>query len=220
VRILVVEDDSQLAELLGRVFDEEGHVTRVVSSLAAADAAIEAMPFDIVVLDRMLPDGDGLELCRRLQTRNVTLPVLLLTARGELQDRVSGLRTGADDYLTKPFEVEELLARLDAIVRRTARPWVTAIGPMEIDRRSQTVKLEGKRLDLTSREYALLARIADEAGECIGRAVLLADVWNMAFDPGSGLIDVHMSRLRDKLGSFGWMIETVRGHGFRMRREP
>lgn len=217
MNILVVEDDSQLAELLGRVFGEEGHATRVVDSLRKASKALDEVLFDVVVLDRMLPDGDGLDLCRRLQARNPPLPVLLLTARGEVQDRVSGLRLGADDYITKPFEVEELLARVDAVARRISRAWVSIVGPLEIDRRAQLARLNGDRLDLTAREYAVLARLADQAEECVPRATLLADVWHMSFDPGSGLIDVHMSRLRDKLGQHAWMIETVRGQGFRLR---
>ncbi len=125
-----------------------------------------------------------------------------------------------NDYLTKPFEVVELLARVDAIHRRTAtalQSWVTKIGALEIDRRGQTVKADGKKVDLTTREYALLVRLADSIDQCVTRATLFQDVWNLQFDPGSGVIDVHVSRLRDKLGAQSWMIETVRGQGLRLR---
>ncbi len=217
MRILLVEDDVQLAELLERVFCEEGHASWVCGTLAAAENAFAAENFDIVVLDWMLPDGDGIELCNRLRTRLPPLPVLMLTARGELHDRVSGLQSGADDYVTKPFEIEELLARLEAVHRRVHRPWFTQAGFVEIDHRAQTIRVEGRRLELTSKEYALLARIAEVPNECVSRAALLSDVWNLAFDPGSGVIDVHVSRLRNKLGDHAWMIETVRGHGLRLR---
>lgn len=217
MNFLVVEDDAQLAELLERVFREEGHEPRICGTLKSAEEALANGSFDIVVLDWMLPDGEGLELCARLRNRQPPLAVLMLTARGEVHDRVTGLRTGADDYVTKPFEIEELLARLYAVYRRVNQSWITNAGPIEIDRRAQIVRAQGKRLDLTSREYTLLARLADCQNECVSRSALLADVWNMSFDPGSGLIDVHVSRLRDKLGELAWMVETVRGHGFRLR---
>ena len=217
MNLLVVEDDAQLAELVERVFREDGHSPVVVGSLAEAERELDLRAFDIVVLDWMLPDGDGLALCSRLRQEQPTLPIVMLTARGEVQDRVFGLRAGADDYLTKPFEVEELLARVEAVSRRARQGWLTSVGLLEIDRRAQLVRAAGKRLDLTSREYALLARLADSPGACVSRAVLFADVWNMSFDPGSGVIDVQVSRLRDKLGDLAWMIETVRGQGLRLR---
>jgi DNA-binding response OmpR family regulator len=217
LHVLVVEDDRQLADLLERMLLEEGHTPLVCGSVQQADGAIARRPFDVVVLDWMLPDGDGMALCARWRSRRLDVPVLMLTARGELQDRVSGLRAGADDYLAKPFEVEELVARLEALHRRAANPWLFQAGPLELDRRTQTVKLDGARLELTAREYALIARLADCPGECVSRRTLFADVWNIAIDQGSGVIDVHVSRLRDKLGGHAWLIETVRGLGFRLR---
>ncbi len=217
VNVLVVEDDAQLAELLERVFREEGHEPTLCRTLREGEAAISRETPDIVILDGMLPDGDGLELCARLRTRQPPLPVVMLTARGEVSDRVAGLRMGADDYVTKPFEIEELLARVDAVHRRVSRSWITSIGGLEIDRRLQQVRASGARVELTAREYSLLARLADSPDECVGRATLLSDVWNMTFDPGSGVVDVYVSRLRDKLGGLSWMIETVRGQGLRLR---
>jgi DNA-binding response OmpR family regulator len=219
--ILLVEDDVLVSDLLERVLLEAGHTVMVCGTIGEAESALSSSrgsSFDIVVLDWMLPDGDGLDLCSRLHRRQPPLPVLMLTARGEVHDRVLGLRTGADDYLAKPFEVDELLARLDVVHRRTNRSWVTQLGPLEIDRRDRTVRAYGgKRFDLTSREYALLACLAECPDECVPRQTLFANVWNMSFDPGSGVIDVQVSRLRDKLGDFAWMVETVRGMGFRLR---
>lgn len=219
VNVLVVEDDAQLAELLARVFRDEGHVPTVCTSLRSAEDAAMRSHFDVAVVDRMLPDGDGLRLCGRLRRHHVGLPILILTARGYVADRVIGLREGADDYLTKPFEVEELLARVDAIRRRAAHSWCTRVGALEIDRRVQVVRAAGTRLDLTAREYAFLSRLADGHGECVTRLALLEDVWNLRSD-GSGVVDVLVSRLRDKLGELAWMVETVRGQGFRLRGVP
>jgi DNA-binding response OmpR family regulator len=217
VEVLVVEDDAQLAELLLRVFQEEGHRAEVCGTAREAEAVLATTSFDIAVVDWMLPDGDGLDLCARLHNRRPSIPVLMLTARGEVHDRVMGLRSGADDYLTKPFDVEELLARVDVIHRRATQHWTIRVGALEIDRREHVARKNGKRVELTSREYAVLARLADVADQCVSRQALLADVWNLSFDPGSGVIDVHMSRLREKLGDVAWMIETVRGQGFRLR---
>jgi len=217
LKVLVVEDDEQLAELLGRVFHEEGYATVVCSTLANAEARLSSESFDVAVLDWMLPDGDGLDLCGRLRSRTPPLPTVMLTARGEVHDRVAGLRGGADDYLAKPFEVEELLARIDAVHRRVNRPWITTVGELEIDRRGQSVMVARKRVHLTAREFRLLVCLADHANECVSRPTLLAEVWNTSFDPGSGVIDVHVSRLRDKLGDHSWVVETVRGHGLRLR---
>ncbi len=131
--MLVVEDDAQLAELLDRLLREEGHTPVLCGTLQAAKAELAAGSFDIVILDRMLPDGDGLELCSSLSRKSAAPPTLLLTARGEVHDRVNGLRGGADDYLTKPFEVEELLARLETIHRRAAAAWLTRVGELVLD---------------------------------------------------------------------------------------
>jgi DNA-binding response OmpR family regulator len=217
MNVLVVEDDIELANLLGRVFREEGHDVSLAPRLSRAHEALASGSFDLVVLDWMLPDGDGLELCVKLRAENRAIAVLMLTARAEVQDRVTGLRNGADDYLNKPFEIEELLARVEAVRRRVNQGWLNRIGELDIDRRTQTVQAAGTRFNLTAREYALLARLADSPDACVSRAQLLADVWNVSFDPGSGVLDVHLSRLRDKLGNFAWMVETVRGQGLKLR---
>ncbi|HET9933371.1 MAG TPA: response regulator transcription factor [Polyangiaceae bacterium] len=217
MRILLVEDDLQLGELLRRILSEEGHALEFTSSLADARRALEQQRVDVIVLDRMLPDGDGLEFCGALRSQGDETPILMLTARTEVQDRVAGLRSGADDYLGKPFEVEELLARAEALVRRSASSWLLELGPLRIDRRARTVEAGGVRVDLTAREYGLLERIAVGRGEPVSRQTLLEDVWNMRFDPGTSMLNVHVSRLRDKLRSFAWLVETVPNFGYRLR---
>ncbi len=217
MRILIVEDDAQLSELLGRILTEAGHSLQFGSSLRDAAQAVAESRFDVVVLDRMLPDGDALELCGELRGRGEEVPILMLTARTEVQDRVSGLRTGADDYLGKPFELEELLARVDALQRRGRGSWLIEEGPLQMDRRARTVLVGGTRVDLTLREYALLERLALARGEVVARQSLLEDVWNVRFDPGTSVLNVHVSRLRDKLGRFAWLVETVPNRGYRLR---
>jgi len=217
VNVLLVEDDPSLAEFLSRVLLEEGATCTACGTLAAARAASRGGAFDVIVLDWMLPDGDGLALCSELRAALDTTPILMLTARGETPDRVVGLRAGADDYLVKPFDVEELLARLDALVRRAAFAASLTVGPLVIDRLMRRATLDGVALDLTLREFDLLLRLAVEAGRTVSRASLLQSVWRLTFDPGSGVLDVHLSRLRDKLGAHAWMVQTVRGAGYRLR---
>ena len=220
MRALVVEDDVALGELLQRVLHEEGTSTTWVRTLAAARAELEASPQpDVVLLDWMLPDGDGTALCEYLVDRPSSPPVLMLTARGEVADRVRGLRSGADDYLVKPFVVEELLARLDGLVRRATGGTEQRIGRLVLHRLTQRAFLGETALDLTAKEFALLARLAHDLDRPVERAALLLDVWGLAFDPGSGVLEVHVSRLRTKLGEEAWRIETMRGVGYRLRRE-
>ena len=220
MRVLVVEDDPSLADFLNRALSDEGMQPTVCGTVATGIEAGSKQSFDLIVLDWMLPDGEGISVCTTLRERGNTTPILMLTARGEVHDRVTGLKSGADDYLVKPFELEELLARLDALARRSVYASTMKLGPLEIDRLGRRVVLEGKTLDLTSIEYRLLVRLATEAGSPVERSTLLNDVWGLKFDPGSGIVEVHVSRLRDKLGEGSWMVETVRGTGYRLRVEP
>jgi len=215
VRVLIVEDDARLGSLLERVFADEGAETRVcVTSSAGLRHAAE--PFDVIVLDWMLPDGDGPSFCEALRGANVLTPILMLTARSEVPDRVTGLKAGADDYLVKPFEVEELLARVGALVRRSQQVSRSSFGDLVIDRLQRRCSIGGTPLELTAREYDLLARLASAGGAAVTRSALLRDVWRMDFDPGSGVLDVQVSRLREKLGTEASRIETVRGVGYRI----
>ncbi len=222
MKVLVVEDDRKVARFLARVFAEEGFATDTCGRGADALAQAADGLYDVIALDWMLPDLDGLSVCRELRRAGVTTPILMLTARGETRERVLGLDAGADDYLVKPFEVEELLARVRALLRRAVGHYDVRLGELHIDRRGRRALLRGASLDLTAKEYALLLHLAHRAGRVTSRSELLAQVWETSFDPGSNLVEVHVSRLRDKLGDAAWMIETVRGLGYRLRaeREP
>ena len=219
MRVLIVEDDTSRRALLQRVLEEESCVS-TLSTTARAGLHDATDAYDVIVLDWMLPDSDGPSFCEALRRANIWTPVLMLTARADVADRVAGLRSGADDYLVKPFEIEELLARLEALVRRNSRMGRLSIGELEIDQLRRRCCLAGSPLDLTVREYELLVRLAVASGAPVSRSTLLQDVWRMEFDPGSGVLDVAVSRLRDKLGDGSTRLETVRGVGYRLRTEP
>lgn len=220
VRVLIVEDDFKLARFLVRAFVEEGWTADACSK--GSDALKQAVSggYDLVVLDWMLPDLDGLSVCRQLRERMLRTPILMLTARGELGDRVMGLDAGADDYLVKPFELDELLARIRALVRRASGYAAHRVGPLEIDAMRRAVRVDGELVQLTAREYALLMHLVQQKEQILSRTTLLVHIWGLSFDPGSNLVDVHISRLRQKLGRHGAMIETVRGVGYRLTDAP
>lgn len=216
MRILILEDDPRLGALLLRVFREEGaEVQLCVTAKEGLRHAVET--FNVIVLDWMLPDGDGLAFCDTVRQASVLTPIIMLTARSDVSDRVAGLRSGADDYLVKPFEIDELLARVSALVRRSQQLGSLLLGDLVIDRLQRRCTVRGVPLDLTAREYELLVRLASANGAPVPRAALLRDVWRMDFDPGSGVLDVQVSRLREKLGKEAARIETVRGVGYRLR---
>ncbi|MBM3521717.1 MAG: response regulator transcription factor [Alphaproteobacteria bacterium] len=214
MRVLLIEDDDALGELLVRVLEEEGAAVQWRKTVAAG-LAETAEDYDVVVLDWMLPDGDGLAFCEALAQRSSPTPILMLTARGEVDDRVRGLRSGADDYVVKPFEIAELLARLEALTRRNKRLSELRSGEVVIDRLRRRCTVHDQLVELTAREYELLLRLALADGATVTRSALLQDVWKMTFEPGSGVLDVHVSRLRDKLGPAASRLETVRGVGYR-----
>lgn len=215
MQILIVEDDAKVGPFLMRVLEDEGYTVALCKT--AAEAIDRAKEASLVVLDRMLPDGDGLTVCRSLRAAGVTVPVLVLTARGEVGDRVDGLDAGADDYLIKPFEIDEFSARVRALLRRAQQAPTLAMGPLSLDRMNHRATLAGKPLSLTIKEYALLAWLMTHADRPVPRAELLVGVWETENDPGSNLVEVHVSRLREKLGHHAHMVETVRGAGYRFR---
>ena len=217
VKLLVIEDDLKLARLLTRVLQEEGYVVDGCSKGEPGLRQASSGLYDLVVIDWMLPDLDGLSLCRRLRELGASLPILMLTSRAELSERVMALDSGVDDYVVKPFEIEELVARIRALLRRIAGLGRTRVGALELDPQHRRVTLGSAPLELTAREQALLAYLARRADQVVTRSELLAHVWSQQFDPGSNLVEVHVSRLRDKLGRAAWMIETVRGVGYRLR---
>ena len=215
--VLIIEDDPLLMQLLSRIMLEEGDgVIEHTTAAAGREAALRER-YDIVILDWMLPDGDGASLCAELREKGVKTPILMLTARGEAPDRVKGLKSGADDYLVKPFDVEELVLRVRGLLRRSTPAVSIRVNDLEIDRLARTALIAGRPLELTSKELDLLIALASHPGEVQSRAGILERVWNLAFDPGSGVLDVHVSRLRDKLGPHAWMVETIRGAGLRLR---
>ncbi len=220
MRVLVVEDEKKLGELLGRGLREEGYAADVADRGEEALWMARAVPYDAIVLDVMLPGADGFEVCRRLRRDGVWTPVLMLTARDEVDDRVGGLDAGADDYLTKPFDLGELLARVRALGRRAGAPATLRLGPLVIDVAARKVSLDGKGVDLTARELALLSYLVQHAGRAVSRTELLQKVWNTSFDPGSNVVEVHVRNLRDKLGEHGKLVETVRGVGYRAAAGP
>jgi len=219
MRLLVVEDDPKLARFVVRLLSEEGYLVDSCGDGEQAISRITSGAYDCVVLDWMLPGCDGISVCQRLRALGSTIPILMLTARGELEERVLGLRSGADDYLPKPFEIEELLARVDALLRRTMRAGQLRAGPLTIDRSERRALIANRTLSLTEREFALLSHLASRSDQTVTRTEMLTRVWGLHFDPESNLIEVHISRLRDKLGDHAWMIETVRGKGYRLRLE-
>jgi DNA-binding response OmpR family regulator len=219
VRGLVLEDDPRQARFLARVLAEEGLAVDLCARGADAVAQAETGLYDLVVLDWMVPETDGLTVCREIRRAGGVAPILMLTARGEMRERVLGLEAGADDYMVKPFEVDEFVARVRALLRRASGFAALRCGDIELDRVTRQAKLAGVALSLTNREYTLLLHLLHRADRIVKRSDLLAHVWDMHFDPGSNLVEVHVSRLRDKLGDCAWMIETVRGVGYRVRRQ-
>jgi two-component system OmpR family response regulator len=223
VRVLVVEDDVKLAGLLKRGLEEEGYAVDVAADGAEALWAGAENPYDAVVLDVMLPDMDGFEVCRRLREAGRWSPVLMLTARDAVADRVAGLDAGADDYLTKPFSFAELFARLRALMRRGGpeRPAVLAVGDLRLDPATRRVSRGDVAVDLTAREFSLLEYLMRHAGEVLTRTRLIEHVWDFAFEGDSNVVDVYVRYLREKVDRpFGRAsIETVRGAGYRLREE-
>jgi DNA-binding response OmpR family regulator len=215
VRVLLVEDDRKLGPLLVRVLTANGHAVTACPTVAEAEA-FECGDLDLAILDWMLPDGDGLAICTHLRRRDFEGPILMLTARGEIKDRVHALDLGVDDYLTKPFAMDELLARLRALSRRAPRIVALDVGPLHLDLGRRNVFADGKLLELTARELDLLVYLARRPGRPTTKAELVVNVWD-AGEIVANVVEVHVSRLRDKLREYAWMVETVRGVGYRLR---
>jgi DNA-binding response OmpR family regulator len=218
MRVLVIEDDRGLADVLARGLADAGHEVRVCHT--GPDGVIEAMAetYDALVLDWMLPGQDGPSVCRELRRRGNHAPVLMLTARNAITDRVGGLDAGADDYLTKPFAFDELLARLRVFARRHGHHELLVVDDLKVDRERRTVTRAGVRVELTAREFDLLAFLAERAGRVVTRFQIFEEVWDGETDLRSNAIDVHIGNLRAKIDRpFGReSLQTVRGVGFRL----
>jgi two-component system, OmpR family, response regulator len=223
VRVLVVEDEVKMAGLLKRGLEEEGYAVDAAADGREALWLATENAYDAVVLDVMLPDVDGFEVCRRLRDAGRWSPVLMLTARDAVPDRVSGLDAGADDYLTKPFSFAELLARLRALVRRGTpeRPPMLRVGDLTLDPATRRVARGDSSLELTAKEFALLEYFMRHPGEVLSRTRLIEHVWDFAYEGDSNVVDVYVRYLREKMDRpFGTdSIETVRGAGYRLRED-
>lgn len=223
-KILVIEDDADTRAFIVKGLGEHGHV--VDQSTDGRDGLFMASDgsYDLVILDRMLPALDGLGVLRALRAANVATPVLILSALASVDDRIAGLESGSDDYLVKPFAFSELIARVNALLRRADGKMAgfaetrLAVGELEIDLLTRIVRRAGRAIDLKPREYALLEFFARNADRVVTRTMLLEQVWDYHFDPATNVIDVHVSRLRKKLdeGFAGTMLHTVRGAGYRL----
>jgi two-component system OmpR family response regulator len=222
MRILIVEDDREAASYLVKAFSEAGHIAdHACDGLDGYGMATEGR-YDVLVIDRMMPRLDGLALIGRLRAEGNDTPALILSALGEVDDRVRGLRAGGDDYLPKPYSFAELLARLEVLSRRRAgksEETVYRVGDLELDRLSHSVRRAGESIDLQPREFRLLEYLMKNAGQVVTRTMLLENVWDYHFDPGTNVIDVHVSRLRSKLdkGYERPLLHTVRGAGYMVR---
>ncbi len=224
VRLLVVEDDTDLADLLGRALRREGYAVDVVGDGSEASWAAQEHPYDAIVLDVSIPAPDGFAVVRALRARGCWTPVLMLTARDGVEDRVTGLDAGADDYLTKPFAVTELAARVRALVRRSPveRPVVLQVDDLRLDPAARTVTRAGQEVPLSPKEFALLHQLMRHPGEALSRTHLIEHVWDFAYDGTSNVVDVYVGYLRDKVDRpFGRRsIATVRGAGYRIDPGP
>jgi two-component system OmpR family response regulator len=219
MRVLVVEDEIKMCRLLERGLREEGYAVDLATTGEEAVWLGRENPYDAIVLDVMLPDTDGFDVCRRFRGQGTWSPVLMLTARDAVRDRVAGLDAGADDYLTKPFSFSELLARLRALLRRggTERPVLLRAGGLTMDPATRRVDRDGEPVDLTAKEFALLEYFLRHPGEVLSRTRLIEHVWDFAYEGDSNVVDVYVGYLRRKTGTDA--IETVRGAGYRLRED-
>ncbi len=220
MRVLVIEDDRKAARVLSKGLHEEGFVVDVAATGEEGEEQAMVNEYDAIVLDWLLPGKDGIAVCRALRAQGVSTPILMLTARDSLADRVSGLGTGADDYLTKPFAFAELLARIRALLRRSraVRPAVLKVADLTLDPATRRVMRGGVPVALTSKEYAILEMLMQSAGEIVSRTRLVERVWDEASEVIDNLVDAHVSHLRKKIdrGGTGPLLHTVRGFGYRL----
>lgn len=224
MKILVVEDERQIADFVRHGLEAEGFTVEVSHDGTQAYELASGNSYDVIVLDIMLPGRDGLSILRNLRRQRNTVPVILLTARGELSERIEGLDLGADDYVTKPFFVEELIARIHAVVRRAAGESLSVlqVSDLTVNLITREVRRGSRDVELTPREFNLLSYLMRSPDRVFSRPQIIEHVWEYYFDPGTNLVDVHVQRLRKKLCEAGepQIIETVRGVGYRVRRQP
>ncbi len=220
MRVLLVEDDKAVASFVRKGLEAEHYAVDVAVEGEEARFMAEAVDYDFVILDLNLPTIDGMEVLQKIRAKNATLPVLVLTARSRVEDRVRGLDQGADDYLVKPFSFSELSARLRALSRRAARPneVILQVGDLEMNRAERIVTRAGRRIDLTPKEFTLLEYLLRNDGRCVTRAMIIEHVWNFSFDTMTNVVDVYINYLRKKMdeGFKSKLIHTVRGVGYQL----
>jgi two-component system, OmpR family, response regulator len=222
MKLLIIEDDREAAEYLRKAFSEAGHTADLAADGETGLSLAEEGQYDVLVVDRMLPRRDGLSVISALRAREIETPALILSALGEVDDRVTGLKAGGDDYLTKPYAFTELLARIEVLNRRKGSKDVETVyrvGDLELDRLAHTVRRAGKDILLQPREFRLLEYLMRHAGQVVTRTMLLENVWDYHFDPQTNVIDVHVSRLRGKIekGFDTPVLHTVRGAGYMLK---
>lgn len=218
MRILVVEDENKIAELMRRGLKEEGYAVDIAKDGMEGEFLASTNDYDVIIMDIMLPKKSGIELCTSLRVKRIATPIIMVTAKDSVNDKVKGLDSGADDYLTKPFAFEELLARIRSLLRKrdTGSAVKLTVGPLELDLISHKVSREGKDISLTSKEYALLEYLMRNAGSVITRTMIAEHVWDINFDTDTNVIDVYINYLRRKIddGFKKNLIQTVRGRGY------
>ncbi len=220
MKILLVEDDPKLASLVTKGLSARGFIVDHADNGSDGFTLATTRSYDAVVLDIMLPGRDGLSILRQLRAKNISVPVVLVTARSALDERLDGLNLGADDYLTKPFYVEELIARLHAVLRRASGNQASILqhGDLSVNLLTREIRCGAAPVELTAREFALLTYLLRSPGQTFTRAQICEHVWNYHFDPGTNLVDVYVQHVRKKLGDLGpALIETIRGVGYRVR---
>ena len=222
MKVLVIEDDREAQRYLEKALNEAGHSTDVAGDGETGLALAENGKYDVLIIDRMLPKKDGLSIIMALRAKGVETPVLILSALGQVDDRVTGLRAGGDDYLTKPYAFSEILSRIEVLQRRKnpkEAETTYRVGDLELDRLSHTAKRAGQDIILQPREFRLLEYLMRHAGQVVTRTMLLENVWDYHFDPQTNVIDVHISRLRSKIekGFDTPLLHTVRGAGYMLK---
>ncbi len=223
MRLLIIEDDKEAGNYLVKAFREQGHLAELAADGLEGYALARESQYDVLIVDRMLPKLDGLSLISGLREQKIDTPVLILSALGQVDDRVKGLRAGGDDYLAKPYAFSELLARVEALARRRSGPRVEdtvyRVGDLQLDRLTREVTIGGDEIVLQPREFRLLEYLMKNAGQVVTRTMLLEHVWDYHFDPQTNVIDVHISRLRSKIdkGRAAPLLRTIRGAGYMIR---
>lgn len=217
MKLLVVEDDRKLARFLSKALDEEGYTVDACRGGREAVARVARETYGLIVLDWMLPELDGIGVCREIRRAGNAVPIVMVSARADIVERVTALDAGVDDFVTKPFHLEELLARVRAAIRRgRVEERSLRVGSLVVDVIDRIVHVDGRNVDLTPREYQLLVLLARNVGRVLSRSEIVANVWRLPRDPGSNLVEVNVRNLREKLGPDAPPLETVRGAGYRL----